>query len=76
MRTRDIIDGCTVTLTICPGEQEHLLYLAPEPSTSLLLREQLTEQRLRMALSVLELDDKEARRRTLRKMSRRCVSLR
>ena len=70
MRTRDIIDGCTVTLTICPGEQEHLLYLAPEPSTSLLLREQLTEQRLRMALSVLELDDKEARRRTLRKMSR------
>lgn len=70
MRTRDIIDGCTVTLTICPGEHEHLLYLAPEPSTSLLLRDQLTEQRLRMALSVLELDDNAARRRTLRKMSR------
>ena len=70
MRTRDVIDGCTVTLTICPGEHEHLLYLAPEPSTSLLLRDQLTEQRLRMALSVLELDDKAARRRTLRKMSR------
>lgn len=70
MRTRDVIDGCTVTLTICPGEHAHLLYLAPEPSTSFLLRDQLTEQRLRMALSVLELDDKAARQRTLRKMAR------
>lgn len=70
MRTRDVIDGCTVTLTICPGEQEHLLYLAPDPSTGSLLRDQLTEQRLRTALSVLALDDARIRQRTLRKMFR------
>ncbi len=70
MRTRDMIDGCMVTLTICPGEKEHLLYLAPEPSDFPLLRDQLAEQRLRMALSVLVLDDAETRHRALCKMFR------
>lgn len=70
MRTRDVIDGCMVTLTICPGEQEHLLYLAPEPSNYPLVRDQLAEQRLRTALSVLALDDAETRHRSLCKMFR------
>ena len=70
MRTRDVIDGCTVVLTICPGEGEHLLYLDPEPFAGALLRDQLVEQRLRTAISVLVLDDAEVRQRTLHKMCR------
>lgn len=70
MRTRDTLDGRTVAITVCPGEHEHLVYLEPEQSQGYLLRDQLVEQRLRAALSVLTLDDPETRQRAALKMMR------
>lgn len=70
MRTRDTLDGRTISITICPGEHEHLVYLEPEQSRDYLLRDQLVEQRLRTALSVLTLDDPETRQRAALKMMR------
>ena len=70
MRTRDVIDGRVVTLTICPGPEGHLLYLEPERVQGSLLRDQLVEQRLRAALSVLALDEPRARQKSVLRMCR------
>lgn len=70
MRTRDVIDGHTVTITICPGPEGHLLYIEPETQTGPLLRDQLVEQRLRAALSVLALDEPRARQKSVLRMCR------
>ena len=70
MRTRDVIDGRVVALTICPGPEGHLHYLEPEHTAGVLLRDQLVEQRLRAALSVLALDEPAARQKSVRRMCR------
>lgn len=70
MRTRDVIDGHMVNLTICPGQRTHLLYLEPQVGQGDLLRDQIVEQRLRTALSVLALNQPNAHQRTVLQIAR------
>lgn len=70
MCTRDVVDGIRVRITICPGDDTHLLYLEQEQEPRHSLRDQIVEQRLRTALSVLALNQPDAQERAVLHISR------